>query len=103
MQMEHVSKYDGTKQYAKDKRRMVAYAEEFTRRWEVIVLLHLLDAYYVCFSDPLVCALRVLWPSGRPADDCLPTGTTGQRHWQLLDASGLDRNGWRQDGHGWAV
>lgn len=35
MQMERAGKYDGTKQYAKDKRRMVAYAEEFARRWQV--------------------------------------------------------------------
>lgn len=34
MQME-TGKYDGTKQYAKDKRRMVAYAEQFARRWQV--------------------------------------------------------------------
>lgn len=35
MQAEHVKNYDGTQQYAKDKRRMAAYCEEFARRWQV--------------------------------------------------------------------
>lgn len=42
MQMARISKYDGTKQYARDKRRMVAYAEEFARRWQVQLLLCLM-------------------------------------------------------------
>ncbi len=35
MQAERVKKYNGTAQYAKDKRRMTAYCEEFARRWQV--------------------------------------------------------------------
>lgn len=35
MQAERVKKYNGTAQYAKDKRRMAAYCEEFARRWQV--------------------------------------------------------------------
>ena len=35
MQAERVKKYDGTSAYARDKRRMQVYGEEFAKRWHV--------------------------------------------------------------------
>ena len=53
MQAERNQKYDGTQQYAKDKRRMQVYAEEFASRWQVNHWMrrHLFVCTRCCFGS----------------------------------------------------